>query len=222
MRHQGQTPLRQYIWTPCARGRMNCLCEFLSTFWLHLVRRKPPSASLDSVLENISARQIQLELQDRRCVSEARRHHACGSKALFRAKMLEHRRLQAQLLQLQRYRENVNAQMDAMTHHEINQTFARAIAHGPLSREEAESVVEDLQESMSKAREITDLLGQPLSDGYSEDVMDEDLEQELMETTEAAPLLPPAVATKKKAEEVEAVVVKPEQFNIRLPMLLSS
>jgi hypothetical protein len=182
---------------------------------------------LDSVLENISSRQVQLELQDRRCVSEARRHHACGSKALFRAKMLEHRRFQAQLLQLQRYRENVNAQMDAMSHHQINQTFARAIAQGPLSREEAETVVEDLQESMSKAKEITDLLGQPLdSSMYSEDIMDEDLEQEFMETVErtaeTAPLLPVVDRKKREDSVVVAATVRPEQFNIRLPAAMLS
>lgn len=207
----------------------NCLCEFISTVWLHLLQkaRKPPSSSLDSVLENIATRQIQLELQSRRCVSEARRHHASGSKALFRAKMLEHRRMQAQLLQLQRYRENVNAQMDAMSHHEINSSFARAMAHHRPSREDAESVVEDLQESMNKARELTDLLGQPIGDGiYSEDIMDEDLEQEFKETMEieeSEPLL------SIKREEIRAPIVVQNIINrpepaIRLPsaMMLSS
>jgi hypothetical protein len=207
----------------------HCLCDFLSTVWLSVLQRTHPprTASLDSVLENISSRQVQLELQDRRCVSEARRHHACGSKALFRAKMLEHRRFQAQLLQLQRYRENVNAQMDAMSHHQINQTFARAIAQGPLSREEAETVVEDLQESMSKAKEITDLLGQPLdSSMYSEDIMDEDLEQEFMETVErtaeTAPLLPVVDRKDSVVKTPVAATVRPEQFNIRLPAAMLS
>ena len=179
--------------------------------------------SLDSLLSTLETRQIQLELQDRRCVTEARRHHACGSKALFRAKMLEHRRLQAQLLQLQRYRENVHAQMDALSHHEINRTFMQAMAQRPaVDTKEVSKTIDDLHETLNSAREMTELLGQPIDAGV--DVMDEDLEQEFMDTmgleeAEAAPLM---VATKPRPapERKNALTVPPSPRELALPSMM--
>jgi hypothetical protein len=200
----------------------NCLCDFVSTVWLHLLHpvKAKPASSLDSVLDTLTSRQIQIELQDRRCVSEAKRHHACGSKALFRAKMLEHRRLQAQLLQLQRYRENVHAQMDAMTHHEINQTFMRAMAQRPaVDTKEVTKTIDELHETLNSAKEMTELLGQPIDAGV--DVMDEDLEQEFMETMgleqeeeETLALLP-----KTAPVRAETVVVPPPR-ELALPAMM--
>jgi DNA-binding ferritin-like protein (Dps family) len=192
-----------------------CLCDFLSTIWLHVRQRKPDS-SLDAVLDTLASRQIQIELQDRRCVSEARRHHACGSKALFRAKMLEHRRLQAQLLQLQRYRENVHAQLDALSHHEINQTFMRAMATRPaFDRKDVTKTMDELHESIKDAKEMTELLGEPIEAGV--DVLDEDLEQEFMDSMaeeETSPLIvPPAVATR-------VVEVLPPPRELALPAMM--
>ncbi len=104
--------------------------------------------------------------------------------------MLEHRRLQAQMTQLQRYRESALAHMDAVSNHEINQTFLRAI-QGTVSglkkagqaADHVSSAVEDLQESISSVREISDLLGQPLLSAGAEEVTDDDLESEFMEFT---------------------------------------
>ena len=142
---------------------------------------------MHEVMDQLASRQLVLELQDRRCVAEARRCRGGVNKALFRSKMLEHRRLQAQMVQLQRYRESALAHMDAVSNHEINQTFLRAI-QGTVSGLKAgqpadvSSAVEDLQESISSVREISDLLGQPLAAGV-EEVTDDDLESEFMEFT---------------------------------------
>jgi hypothetical protein len=199
----------------------NCLCEFLSTVWMQLLHRvRSPEASLDAVLESLTAKQIQIELLDRRCVSEARRHHACNSRALFRAKMLEHRRLQAQLLQLQRYRENVHAQLDALSHHEINQTFVRAMASNrpQFSKEEAESTIDNIQETVNSAKEMTELLGQPIDAGL--DVMDEDLEEEFMDTIVNAKEEERVLPALQKNHEPAAVVVPPP-MKLVLPAMLA-
>jgi len=196
----------------------SCLCECLSTAWMRLLEntrymQRSPQQSLAAVLDSLTTRQLEIELQERRCVSEAKRHHACGSKALFRAKMLERRRLQAQLLQLQRYRENVHAQLDALSHHEINQTFMRAMACNKplLSREEAETTLEDIQESVNGARELTELLGQPLEVGL--DVTDDDLELEFMETVVTEPpKLPDAIIAPARQPEIAKVVQPPMQL----------
>ena len=175
--------------------------------------QRSPQQSLAAVLDSLTTRQLEIELQERRCVSEAKRHHACGSKALFRAKMLERRRLQAQLLQLQRYRENVHAQLDALSHHEINQTFMRAMACNKplLSREEAETTLEDIQESVNGARELTELLGQPLEVGL--DVSDDDLELEFMESVVTEPpRLPDAIIAPARQPETAMVVQPPMQL----------
>ena len=147
---------------------------------------------------------------------EARRLHAsASSRLLFRAKMLEHRRLQAQLLQLQRYRENVTAQIDAMSNHAINQTYVQAVRgaselrKGMLSVEDATEAFEGIDKSLQEVREVSEFLGQPLM----QDTSDEDLEREFMEeigpreeepqqrplppapaTAVVPPLLPPRVA----------------------------
>ena len=141
------------------------------------------ASDMNEVMEQLSARQLALELQDRRCVTEARRNKGGLNKALFRSKMLEHRRLQGQMAQLQRYRESALAHMDAVSNHEINQTFMRAIQGSGIkvSHSDAASAVEDLQESISSVKEISDLLGQPLAG--VEEVTDEDLESEFMEFT---------------------------------------
>jgi hypothetical protein len=182
---------------------------------------QPAKQSLAAVLDSLTTRQVEIELQERRCVTEAKRHHASGSKALFRAKMLERRRLQAQLLQLQRYRENVHAQLDALSHHEINQTFMRAMACNKplLSREEAETTLEDIQESVNGARELTELLGQPLEVGL--DVTDDDLELEFMESVATeAPRLPDAIIAPVRQAEPALVAQPPMQ--LILPAALAS
>ena len=75
--------------------------------------------------------------------------------------------------------------MDAVSNHEINQTFIRAIQGSGMtlkvSHSDAATAVEDLQESISSVKEISDLLGQPLAG--VEEVTDEDLETEFMEFT---------------------------------------
>ena len=148
------------------------------------------AADMNEIMEQLSTRQLALELQDRKCVAEARRNRAAQNKSLFRSKMLEHRRLQAQMAQLQRYRESALTHMDAMSNHEINQTFMRAI-QGTVSgmkvnnHADATNAVEDLQESLSSVKEMSDLLGQPFlvssSNGGVEEITDEDLDTEFME-----------------------------------------
>jgi hypothetical protein len=122
-------------------------------------------------------------------------------------------------LQLQRYRENVHAQLDALSHHEINQTFMRAMACNKplLSREEAETTLEDIQESVNGARELTELLGQPLDVGL--DVTDDDLELEFMESVVTeAPRLPDAIIA--PVRQPEPVVAQPP-MQLVLPAALS-
>lgn len=163
-----------------------CLCEMLSALRIHLMNATTLSAdrgaSMEVVMDSLLSRQIQLEIQDRRCLGEARRLR--GNKTLFRAKMLEHRRLQAQLVQLQRYRENVQAQQDALSNHEINQTFVLAMqnavkAHklAVYTKKDASDTMDEVHSSISSAREMTELLGQPVG----EDVLDEELEEEFLE-----------------------------------------
>jgi hypothetical protein len=120
--------------------------------------------------------------------------------------MLEHRRLQGQMAQLQRYRESALAHMDAVSNHEINQTFLRAIKGSVtgIKVTDAASAVDELQESITSVKEISDLLGQPLAGG--EDVTDEDLEAEFMDFTalETITEAPPPVV-----EQVPPSVKKP-------------
>ena len=208
----------------------NGLCDLFSsmhdciaTVRLHLRPQTTLGTSLDDLLSTLETRQIQLELQDRRCVAEARRHHACGSKALFRAKMLEHRRLQAHLLQLQRYRETVHAQMDALSHHEINRTFMQAMAQRPaVDTKEVSKTIDDLHETLNSAREMTELLGQPIDAGV--DVMDEDLEQEFMDTmgleeAEATPLMIVATDPRPAPARKNALTVPPRELALPAMMM---
>jgi hypothetical protein len=86
-----------------------------------------------------------------------------------------------------------------------------------LSREEAETTLEDIQESVNGARELTELLGQPLDVGL--DVTDDDLELEFMESVVTeAPRLPDAIIT--PVRQPEPVVAQPP-MQLVLPAALS-
>jgi hypothetical protein len=144
------------------------------------------------VLDQLHSRLVQLELQDRRCLNDARRHRAAGTKTLFRSKMLEHRRLQGQMAQLHRFKESAMAQFDALSNHELNRTFIKAMqgvvgaskGHVAASREDAETVMEDLQESMSQVKDLSEFLGQPIVNGMGDEITDEELESDFLENSQ--------------------------------------
>jgi len=132
-----------------------------------------------------------LEMLDRRCISDARRHRTTGAKSLFRSKMLEHRRIQGQMTQLQRFKENAMAQFDALSNHELNRTFVRTMKgmvgankdRVTETREDADKVMEDLQDSLSQVKDLTEFLGQPLAS--VDEISDGELELEFLEETKA-------------------------------------
>ena len=176
------------------------------------------ASDMNEVMEQLSTRQLALELQDRRCVAEARRNRVTQNKSLFRSKMLEHRRLQAQMAQLQRYRESALTHLDAVSNHEINQTFMRAI-QGTVSgmkinnnnTDSATTAVEELQESLASVKEMSDLLGQPLLllAGMESEVTDEDLDTEFMEYTALETITESPTTTTTCVPPPHYVVVNP-------------
>jgi hypothetical protein len=183
----------------------------------HTPMTRNVASDMNEVMEQLAARQLSLELQDRRCVAEARRSKGGLNKALFRSKMLEHRRLQGQMAQLQRYRESALAHMDAVSNHEINQTFLRAIKGSVtgIKVADAASAVDELQESITSVKEISDLLGQPLAGG--EDVTDEDLEAEFMDFTalETITEAPPPVVEQVPPPSVKRPLAIPQPVELR-------
>lgn len=168
------------------------------------------------IMDQLDTRLVQLELQDRRCLNDARRHHASKTRTLFRSKMLEHRRLQGQMAQLQRFKENAMAQFDALSNHELNRTFVKAM-QGVMSsnkglvtatREDAETVMEDLQESVSQVKDLTEFLGQPMVNGMTPDeVTDEDLEMEFATSMDDKACSEDAFS--KEEEPVPAITIPP-------------
>ena len=99
------------------------------------------------------------------------------------------------MMQLQRFKENAMTQFDALSNHELNRTFVKAM-QGIMStnkglatatREDAETVMEDLQESVTQVKDLSDLLGQPMVNGMtsSDDITDDDLEMEFAQSTSA-------------------------------------
>ena len=168
------------------------------------------------IMDQLDTRLVQLELQDRRCLNDARRHHASKTRTLFRSKMLEHRRLQGQMAQLQRFKENAMAQFDALSNHELNRTFVKAM-QGVMSsnkglvtatRKDAETVVEDLQESVSQVKDLTEFLGQPMVNGMTPDeVTDEDLEMEFATSMDDKACSEDAFS--KEEEPVPAITIPP-------------
>jgi len=166
----------------------SCLCDLLSEFRVAFqggyvkAGAINSKAGIEQVIDQIASRTIQLEVLQRKSISEARRHRALGAKLPFRNKMLELRRIQNQITQLQRYRESALAHLDAVSNHEINQTFVRAIQSAGGGKKgveikEAVLAIEDLQETVSHAQQLSDLLGQPTG----EEITDEDLDVEFLE-----------------------------------------
>jgi hypothetical protein len=149
------------------------------------------------VMDRLEVRQMQLEVQQRRCVCEAKRHRASGSKSLFRAKMLEHRRIQSQIMQLQKCKEGISSKMDALSNHELNQTYLMAMKEAsseakqrliPVS--DAESTIEQMNEAIHGAKELSEFLSQTIE---PDEALDEDLEQEFLDEVEHLAVLPSAV-----------------------------
>ena len=170
-----------------------CICEYVSSIWVRLLGyhrgygKANHRETQESVSERLDMRQRQLENNAKKCITEARRHHSTGSRALFRSKMIEHRRIQAQLVQLQRFRNNAMTQFDALENYEINQTFVKAMKgvagfdkdQIKKTREDAEKVVGDLHESLAEVDDLSDFLGHPVS--QVEEIEDDELEKEFMD-----------------------------------------
>ena len=205
-----------------------CICEFVSSMWVKLYeycsgysQANQRGLQQELVLDQFNSRLVQLELQTRRCIGDARRHRAAGARALFRTSMLEHRRLQGQIAQLQRFKENAMAQFDAISNHELNQTFVRAMQgmvgkdRVTATREDAEIVMDDFHDSVSQVRDLTDFLGQPLT-SLSE-IDDVELENEFMEETKAGL----AVESSVVAEVVPVTEVPAPVYKSRIKDMLS-
>ena len=202
---------------------MQCLCEYVSTLWVGLWGYQHTNNALfqkEAVFDQLHTRLVHLELQDRRCVGEARRHRSAGAKALFRSKMLEHRRLQGQMAQLERFKESATAQFDALSNHELNRTFVKAMqgvvgaSKGKATREDAESVMDELHDSMSQVKDLSEFLGQPMINGMDE-VDDEELELEFLQEEEV--VVQPKVQEPKVPE-----VALPKEMVLSHPMILLS
>lgn len=175
-----------------------CLCEYVSSIWVRLIGsyngygKANHYETQESVQEQLSTRQVQLEINAKKCITEARRYHSNGSKALFRGKMIEHRRIQGQMIQLQRFRDNAMTQFDALQNYELNQTFVKAmkgivgldknrIKH---TREDAEKIVGDLHETLADVDDLSDFLGHPVSS--VEEIDDDELEKEFMDEIDSS------------------------------------
>lgn len=207
----------------------SCLCDMLSEIRVMPQQGYAKSEScgtrvgIEQVIDQIASRTIQLEVLDRKCIAEARRQKSLGAKIPFRNKMLEHRRIQSQLGQLQRYRESALAHLDAVSNQEINQTFIRAIkgaGKNGIELKEAETAIEDLQETVNKSQQLSDLLGQPIG----EEITDDDLDSEFMdfsieETETTAPevevKLPDVPVTKAHTAIGPSAAIRPSDLRVK-------
>jgi hypothetical protein len=194
----------------------NCACDMFSQIWVmayggYVMHKGNDKAKvqIEMLMDQLSTRQVQLEMLDKKCIVDARRHKAAGVRLQFRNKMLEHRRLQLQLTQLQRYRETALAQLDAVSNHEINQTFMRAIQGSGLKAidtKETDTAVSEMQEAMKAVKDISDILGQPLTD----DIDDDDLDLEFMEYSTNETVITPPEVTLPLLPTVPQPVARPE------------
>ena len=167
----------------------SCLCGMLSEMRAYRqdgylsMSEAEGRMGIERVITQISSRAVQLEVLDRKCINEARRHKELGAKVQFRSKMIEHRRLQNQMTQLQKFRESALTHLDAVSNQEINQTFIRASqsagkagANG-IKIKEVKSVLDGLHETVSHSNELSELLGERIG----EEITDEDLDLEFMD-----------------------------------------
>jgi hypothetical protein len=214
---------------------LSCVYDCLCTVYTHLVgyrRSKEVDASLrqEVMIDQITTRLVALELQDKRCLNDARRHKAVGNRGLFRARMLEHRRLQAQMLQLQRFRENVMAQFDALSNHELNRSFVRTMQdlvgnnkeRVAETREDAESVMEDFHESISQVKDLSELLGQTsvvAGDEVTDEELDAELGEQVLNHHEEEPL-PAVVSQYDGSRKVEPAPSIPVPISVEQRLVL--
>jgi len=179
-------------------------------------------------LDQINARLVQLSMQDKICISEARLHRSSGSRVLFRTKMMEHRRIQVQLTQLQRFKDNAMLQFDALRNHELNQTFVRAMKgvvganKGRISKthDDAVAVIGELHESLAEVTELSEFLGQPVMP--ADEVDDEELEKELMDRVRESEEMGPDMMTAEPptpSSATEFFIRDREERKVSLPQL---
>jgi hypothetical protein len=201
-----------------------CVCDLLAELRVAMqsgyarTEARESNVGIEQVIDQIASRRIQLEVLDRKCMNEAGRHRSFGDKMQFRNKMHEHMRIQKQLLQLQRYRETALAHLDAVSNHEINQTFVRAIQSAGGGKKgveikEAELAIEGLQETMTHAQQLSDLLGQPIG----EEITDDELDTEFMDfSSKETEISPPMVeVTFPEVPAVKTPAARPVELRVQ-------
>ena len=100
--------------------------------------------------------------------------------------------------------------MDALSNHELNQTYLTAMKEAsseakqrliPVS--DAESTMEQMNEAVHGAKELSEFLSHTIE---SDEVLDEDLEQEFLEEVEHLTVLPSAIVDPPQTTPITAAV----------------
>ena len=139
---------------------------------------------LEKLLQQLQKREDALHVSKEKCRQEALAVRR--DKNRCRAKVMEHKRMGAQLERLVQYREMVLQHMDALRSTELNKSLISTLQESSKTLKAmgvidgvklAETVVQDVETSMAHVRDLTSVLGTPMAGEPS--LLEDDLEQEL-------------------------------------------
>ena len=168
----------------------SCWKEAVSMLWIGLTghyrltyedRAMEAEDQLTRLLQQLDRREESIEASRTKVRSEALALRATD-KARCRTKLVEHKRLGAQLDRLVSYKDMVLQHIDALRNTELNKSLINTLQESSRTLKamgitdgikQAEAVVSDISSSIADVQELTSVLGQPVH------VDEGDLEKEL-------------------------------------------
>ena len=168
----------------------SCWKEAVSMLWIGLTghyrltyedRAMEAEDQLTRLLQQLDRREESIEASRTKVRSEALALRATD-KARCRTKLVEHKRLGAQLDRLVSYKDMVLQHIDALRNTELNKSLISTLQESSRTLKamgitdgikQAEAVVSDISSSIADVQELTSVLGQPVH------VDEGDLEKEL-------------------------------------------
>lgn len=161
-------------------GRYRLTCED---------RTMEAQEQLARLMKQLEARHDLLSQQVATTRSEALAFHRANDRTRARARLVDHRRVRAQLQRVAAYQDMVNQHVDALRNTELNKSLITTLQESSRTLKalgvmdgvkQAEMVVQDVEKSMLHVQELTSMLGAPLATTASLDMDAEtELEQEL-------------------------------------------
>lgn len=197
----------------------SCWQEAISALWIGLTgnyrltyedKAMEAEEQLTRLLQQLDRREESMEATRAKVRQEALALRSTD-KGRCRTKVLEHKRLGAQLDRLVSYRDMVMQHIDALRNTELNKSLIDTLKESSKTLKamgitdgikQAEDVVSDISNSIASVNELTSVLGQPIH------IEDGDLETELDSLLTDAPEAVSSMGASRLGQQAEVAHVR--------------